>query len=520
MNIHVSNNVEDDQQEDDQHYDSDSSVYEDCLEEFTSCCITSTTEDEGITESENRVLQLSPMFARAQQSLCPGSYVSNHEMEDEDDTAPGPSASSLTWLTDDEEDELETPVNEEQDIYYGCRGLPFFTGDEKHWDLELPNGHFEPSPRHGSDEQSAKHPTSFSTEHTFILQSDIDLESPQRSCNHESMGFSRDDTFSFTDEKKHHIPGNNYALAPSSVERPDVESNKGNHVSSTSFFHAATVNSDSRATEFAKDSFVKSTNSSPALCGMHDDHQPLNISGSSDLKTPDKANLSLSVEKPILTTAKQMISLPSTSGHWHRPTAKDNNPIDHRGRDNQRNELLSDIASHTYNDAILKDDEEDEDRNHCLPLCQRPVSRRVSTVWFPTPTSILSTKASQQNGENLNPSGFNPTILYFGEHLHDDISKLMPPPPPKTGGKAHGRGGRRRPHSEVGVATGKSIAADSIFFTKQQHMMVNGYDADDEGENTSKIKRDKMDSIQSKSNMTKDQSSEMKAGSFSQRPVP
>ncbi|XP_041941576.1 uncharacterized protein LOC121704993 [Alosa sapidissima] len=820
MNIHVSNYVENNQQEDDQNYDSESSVYEDCLEEFNPCCITSTRGDEGVPESENRVLQLSAILVRARQSLCPGSVVSYHGMEDEEDKDPRPSVSPLTWLTDDGEDELETLINKEQDIYYDCTGLPSFTGDEKeegnaklslnvtvkmkdqnlpfreavsvlepipnyqkdqtkqtyrtdeeptqwchpslftsvhedemdehpksnilppactagvtdtesnelgasnsflkltagkqgghckehlsplylnqlyddrdkhprrtmvsksesrekHQDLERPNGHFEPSPRHETDEQSAKHPTPFSTERTFILQSNVtpcqllpvfptkseateydtihfstsffsetrsadltlllgerDLESLQRGCN-QSMGF-RDDTSSLMDEKKYHIPANNNALV-SSVERRDVENNKGNHVSSTSFFHAATVNSNSKATELAKDSLVKLTNSSPELCGMHDDLQPLNISATiSDLKAeclaedhvfshrlhlkPDKANVSLSVEKPILTTAKQMInfdlqkandttkpivnghlalhakpsvfpmshgnpcsskrlsstkapvkvsdsstapllrfnkclppgtsmysssgikSLPSTSSYWHRPTAKDNNTIDHRGRVNQRNELLSDIVSHTYkddnrhynvkakpnsllgtekvnNDPNLKDDEKDEDRNPCLPPCQHPVSRRVSTVWFPTPSSTLSTKASQHKSKNLNPCGFNPKILYFGEELHDNISKLMPPP--KTGGKAHERENRRRPYSEVGAATSKSITADlkpPIFFTKQHHM-VNGYEADDEGENTSKIKSEKIDSTQSKSNITKDLSSEMKSGSFLQIPV-
>lgn len=108
MNIHVSNSIEEHQQEDDQNYDSDSSVYEDCLEEFFFSCETATSGDEGVPESDHTVLQLSYILTRAQECDVPNTE-SNNWMEDEEDKdldRVSPSA----WLTAEEEDEQEIMV--------------------------------------------------------------------------------------------------------------------------------------------------------------------------------------------------------------------------------------------------------------------------------------------------------------------------------------------------------------------------------------------------------------------------
>lgn len=238
-------------------------------------------------------------------------------------------------------------------------------------------------------------------------------------------------------------------------------------------------------------------------------------------------------------------SLHTPSSYWQRPTTKAEKIIfDHDGRNNQRQELLSDNVSHHSNtddnhyptvkaNPLLRSekvnsgtvsnyDENEVNNYYCLPPCRHPISRRVSTIWFPTPIPTLSTKVSQYNSKNQNPSGFNPTILYFGEELRDDIPKLMPPP--KTVGRAHERETRRRPYTEIGAATRVSEKLNftsQILPTKQHCMAINGYEADNEGENTLKIKREKMDSIQTKSCIaqTKKLATEMGPGLFSQRPV-
>lgn len=105
MNIHVSmDSVEDHQQEDDLSCDSDSSVYEECLEEFFHSCESSASGDESVPESEHTVFQFSPKLTWVQQS-----DASDNGMEDEDknsDLSVSPSA----WLTAEEEDKQEIMV--------------------------------------------------------------------------------------------------------------------------------------------------------------------------------------------------------------------------------------------------------------------------------------------------------------------------------------------------------------------------------------------------------------------------
>lgn len=75
------------------------------------------------------------------------------------------------------------------------------------------------------------------------------------------MCFSEDDTLFLMDKKKYHIPGDNYALVPSSERSDGENTNKGNHVSSEAL-HAATIDSAWRATEPMEHSLLKPSSSS------------------------------------------------------------------------------------------------------------------------------------------------------------------------------------------------------------------------------------------------------------------